>query len=75
MEVNRVMGAPNTDFLELLHALIAKGTTPLFAVPDLANKVVGYGAELAAVVAVLSSTPAPSSEGTVVHATLRAMSM
>jgi hypothetical protein len=43
---------PTTDFVELLF-FIAKGTAPLFAVPDLHNSMVGYGAETGAVVALL----------------------
>ena len=63
MEVNRVMGAPNTDFVELLQVLIAKGTTPLFAVSDLPNEVVGYAAEIGAVTALLTQGPPPAASG------------
>ncbi len=55
-EVDDVMGAAHVSFMDLLHAVIAKGTTPLFVVPDLPPKVIGYAKELSVVVEVLTSS-------------------
>jgi hypothetical protein len=60
-EVDEVMGAANIAFLDLLHTVIAKGITPLFAVPDLSPNVIGYGKELSLLAEVLTlSSPSHS---------------